>query len=191
MRTIITLTFALFLQIKSFAQQPFIAVGSGVSNVSSSFEDRYANFYNFNIKAGYEFQISDFEILASIGYFNIKSKILGIDKILNINTIRLSSGIGYQFTPDWLLSSRFNLGVFTKKSLRIFAPRYNYDFDQFDLSYSVEISKKLNINDCRCLSLGLEFSKSLDGIIDNNFWQKDNLKPYYLNFNIYYHFKSK
>ena len=52
------------------------------------------------------------------------------------------------------------------------------------------IAQHVKLISCNCISFGLEFSKSLDGIIDNNFWQKDNLKPYYLNANLYYHFSE-
>ena len=40
------------------------------------------------------------------------------------------------------------------------------------MSYSFEVSKKIKLNSYSCLSFGLEFSKSLDGIIDNNFLAK-------------------
>ena len=119
----------------------------------------------------------------------MNSKIVENNKNVNIGMIKLSTGLVYNISSSISFVTQINLGKTTTKSLRISSPRYNYDFDPFDFSYSFEFAKKLKIGACNCLSFGLEFSKSFNGIIDDNFWQKDNLKPYYLNINIYYHFE--
>lgn len=181
----------LLFQSHLFSQGAFISLGSGISNLSSNFENRYSSSYNFCLKTGYELDFSKLNVRASLGYYNFNSKIVENNKSLNINFIKLSPGLVYYISSTWSLLTQINIGKTIKKSIRISSPKYNYDFDPIDVSYSFEIAKKINISNCSCLSLGLEFSKSIDGIIDNNFWQKDNLKPYYLNVNLYYHFHEK
>ena len=181
----------IIFQLHLLAQGAFISIGNGISNFSSNYENRYTSNYNFTLKAGYEKNISGVGIRATIGYFNISSKIVENKKNLNISFIKISSGISYEFTSSWALLAQMNIGKTTKQSIRISSPRYNYDFDPVDISYSFEIAKNINFNNCKNLSLGLEFSKSINGIIDNNFWQKDNLIPYFLNVNIYYLFQKK
>jgi hypothetical protein len=190
MKNSIFISIFLIFHLHLLAQGAFISLGNGVSNMSSNFDNRYTSNYNFSLKTGCERNFSRVGVRATIGYFNISSKIVENDKNLNISFIKISSGLSYEFTSSWSLLAQMNIGKTTKKSIRISSPRYNYDFDPIDISYSFEIVKKINLNNCNNLSLGLEFSKSINGIIDNNFWQKDNLIPYFLNVNIYYHFQK-
>ncbi|MBK7008799.1 MAG: hypothetical protein IPN73_04790 [Saprospiraceae bacterium] len=191
MKTLLFSSIFLMFQSHLLAQSAFFSLGNGISNISSNFENRYSYNYNFTLKTGYERNFSKLGVRATIGYFNLNSKIIEKGKNLNISLIKISSGLIYRISSSWSLFAQMNIGKTTKKNIRISSPRYNYDFDPVDISYSFEIAKKINLNNCKCLSLGLEFSKSIDGIIDNNFWQKDNLKPYFLNVNFYYHLNEK
>ncbi len=173
------------------SQGTFISMGNGISNISSNFINRYSKSYNFSLKAGYDKNFTKMGIRASLGYFNLNSKIIEKNRNLNISFVKLSLGLYYQIASSWNFFSQFNIGKTTKKNIRISSPRFNYDFDPIDLSYSFELNKRMKFKCTSCLSIGLEFSKSFDGIIDDNFWQKDNLKPYYLNINIYYHLQNK
>ena len=170
------------------AQKTFVSLGSGYSNLSSNYEKRYSPDYNFTLKAGYDKYLNRLRLRASVGYINFNSLIIENNKRVKFGLIKISTGLVYKISSSLLFSGQISFGKTTTESLRISPPSYNYDFDPFDMSYSFEVSKKIKLNSCNCLSFGLEFSKSLDGIIDNNFWQKDNLKPYYLNANVYYHF---
>jgi hypothetical protein len=186
---LISILFITF-QLHIVAQGAFLSIGSGVSNLSSNFDKRYSFSYNFTLKAGYDKRFDKFGIRTTLGYFNHNSKIVENNKSINIGLIKLSSGFFYDISSSISILGQLGIGKTTKKSLRISSPRYNYDFDPFDFSYSIEITKRIKLENLNFLSLGLEFSRSIDGIIDNNFWQKDNLKPYYLNINIYYYFES-
>lgn len=168
-----------------------MSLGNGISNISSDFENRYSHSYNFNFKIGYDKYFNNLGIRTSFGYFNLNGKIVENEKIVNIGIVKISSGLIYNISSSISLLTQINIGKTMKKSIRISSPTYNYDFDPFDYSYSFEVIKKIKIVKCNCLSIGLEFSKSFDGIIDDNFWQKDNLKPYYLNLNIYYYLERK
>lgn len=180
----------LYFNFKTYilSQGVFLSFGNGISNLSSNYNNRYSIHYNYCLKAGYDKHFNKFGIRTSLGFFNINSKIVDINKKLNIGLIKVSSGLMYDFSPSITLLSQFGIGKTTVESIRIASPQYNYDFDPIDFSYSFELIKKIKIKRISCLSIGLEFSKSLDGIIDNNFWQKDNLKPYFFNANIYFYF---
>ncbi len=176
----------LLFQFDLSAQDVFISMGNGVSNFSSNFNNRYSIAYNFSIKGGHNYFFNNFGICNSIGFYNLNSKIIENEKIINLNILRISSGLVYKLTPSFSLQTQLSIGKIIQKSIRISSPRYNYDFDFLDYSYSLEIVKALRIGNQNYFSVGVEFSKSIDGIIDNNFWQKDILRPYYFNLNIYY-----
>ncbi|MFZ1703819.1 MAG: hypothetical protein WAT79_05705 [Saprospiraceae bacterium] len=190
MKIVIVPLFIFLLQFHIVGQNAFISIGQGISNLSSNYNHRYSCKYNFNLKGGFEKYYVKFGIRASFGYYNINSKIIEFNKNLNINSLKLSSGLLYKMTSNWMVLAQINVGKIFEKHLRISSQSYNYDFDPIDISYSFEIAKKVNINQCNCYSFGLEFSKSVNGIIDHNFWQKDNLIPFYVNANIYYYFRK-
>lgn len=191
MKSLIFTFLILALKSNVLAQDGFISFGFGKSNFTSNFENRYCPSYNFTLKTGYERKINKLGIPGSIGYYHLSSKIIENQMHLIISLVKFSSGLVYHIDSSWSFLGQVNIGKTTQKSVRIFSPSYNYDFDPFDISYSVELLKKLSLGNCENLSLGLEFSKSINGIIGNNFWEKDNLKPYYINANIYYNFRKK
>ncbi|MBK8701241.1 MAG: hypothetical protein IPN29_17555 [Saprospiraceae bacterium] len=190
MKLIITSIILLMFEPHMIAQKAFVSIGNGISGMSSNFENRYTSNYNVNLKTGLDLKLSKFKIRTSIGYFSLRAKIIDNKRALNYSSIKISTGVGYNIFSNWALIGQIYIGMPTKKSIRISSPGYNYDFDPIDISYSIEAVKNINISNCNCISLGLEYSKSIDGIIDNNFWQKDNLIPYFLNANIYYIFQK-
>lgn len=191
MRIIILSIMLLIFRPSGTAQGAYVSVGGGVSNMASNYDNQYSPNYNYTIKTVYDKYFSKLGIRYSFGYYNFSSKVLNKTRNLNINSIKISCGLAYKIIPTWSLSSQIQIGRIIEREILISSPSYNYRFDPIDLSYSVEILKNINMKDFDRISLSLEFSKSIDGIIDDNPWENDNLKPYYLNVNIYYSFNKK
>jgi hypothetical protein len=176
----------LFLSNSLIAQKPFFSIGAGFSNFSSIYKNRYSEGLILGGKVGYDWAHSKTIFGFSVSVNNLSCKIVELDQKLNLVFARISASGGYALSSCWYLRSQLSIGTNTPKSISISRPKYTYDFDPVDFSYSFELEKKLKIGKLNS-GIGLEYSKSLDGIIDNNFWQKDNLKPYYINVNLYYY----
>jgi len=176
MKNIILLIFLLIIVNSAKTQSVNISIFNGFTSLSSNFSGRYSPSYSFGMSLGYVKIKENIGFNANLGLFSNVARINEIDRKLTINTIRLMAGPSLKLKKDFLLSIDLSAGKMIQKSIRISRPKYNYDFDPIEISVYLEISKLVYKSKKKEVSIGIALFRNIDGIIDNNFWQKDVLK---------------
>lgn len=158
------------------SQSLSITLFNGASTFSSDFPGRYSPGYSIGLSSGILKMNGKFGYNVNLGVFSNSAEIEEIQEYVRYSTLRLYAGPVVKIKNKCLLSANLSAGKFLTEYVRIKSPQYNYDFDKVEFSMMFEISTSIYENKAGSLNIGFSFFRNVDGIIDNNFWQKDNLR---------------
>lgn len=158
----------------SYSQSEFISISAGVSKYSSIYKNDWGYDLSNSIYVG-RCGNKKFTYNLSIGVGMYRSKIIPLNKNMNITLAQLSLGPQYNLKNDLLLRTSFLFGFLFNREYLIQRPYYYYNLDKFDYSLLIGVSKNIIKKSKSSISLELTFQRSLDSLLSSKY-QTENIR---------------